>query len=210
MLSMLWPEASVVAMDTGYERPTRFAHKAFDNLISFIRGADCYREYGDYGIDLTNRLLQKNKLNAKVIHARSPKDTRSVVQDHLKAPPDFIFIDGQHTPEQMLLDFSGCREVSAPDCVYLFHDIVNWELIESFEDCKASSKLSGGLLRRTTSGMGLLFPQSRPDVERVFKTFGGPADFRRGVGWRAYTADFVARMVLHNPLVRLVSEALRR
>jgi hypothetical protein len=164
LMSMLWPEATVVAMDTGYEVPTRFAHKAFDNIIGLIRGAECYREYGNYGIDLTNKLVQKHNLNAKVIRSMSPKDTQSVVRSHLKTPPEFIFIDGQHTTAQVLLDFNGCREVASPDCVYLFHDIISWDLIQAFEACKTSGKLSGGLLWRTASGMGLLFPSTRPDV----------------------------------------------
>ena len=38
---------------------------------------------------------------------------------------DFVFIDGGHTGDQVL-SFDACRAVADPNCVYVFHDVINF------------------------------------------------------------------------------------
>jgi hypothetical protein len=137
LLGLLNKEAKIVAIDAGVEGSSN-----------------------DHGTELTNRILREEGLPAKVIVATSPGDVKRVVDAHLGGPVDLAFIDGLHTNEQQELDFDAVRACAAPECLYLFHDVVNFEMRPSFERIVARSGLRGRILMRTPSGMGALAPAS--------------------------------------------------
>jgi hypothetical protein len=49
-------------------------------------------------------------------------DARDLSPASIPGPPDFCFIDGEHTREAVLSDFAFCLRVCAPNAVIAFHD----------------------------------------------------------------------------------------
>src|SRR5215813_4352656 len=98
-IALLNPRSKVVAIDAGFGR----------NTLA--------------GLDLTNQIARAAGLNVVAVRAISPQDIPSVFAAHFGAPPEFAFIDGLHTNEQVVLDFRAVKAVAAPNPVFLFHDV---------------------------------------------------------------------------------------
>jgi hypothetical protein len=49
-------------------------------------------------------------------------DASQIDRTQIPAPPDFCFIDGEHTYSAVLSDFDFCLKVCAPDAAICFHD----------------------------------------------------------------------------------------
>ena len=135
LLSLLSPNSKVVALDAG-----------------------CEGEDNDLGINLTNKIAKEENLNLKVVKGFSPNDVSEVVKENFITQIDFVFIDGLHTNKQQELDFGAICMHCHENCVYIFHDVVNWEMIGSFEKIASFSRLNASILYRTPSGMGVLYP----------------------------------------------------
>jgi hypothetical protein len=214
LISLLWPSAKVAAMDIGVQPPADSAQKMLGAILQRLRGDEPpINPKPTYGIELTNDLAQKHHLKAKAVLSASPHDVGWVVEKHVGGPPDFVFIDGYHIPPQVLLDFDACYKVAARNCVYLFHDVINWNLREAFEACQKKSGLKGGILWRTPSGMGLLYPDARAEIKRVFRAFGDEEAELRSVRARLprwKRAAWFERAVLHSRLLKRVKDALIR
>lgn len=141
-LSLCFPDAKVVAIDS--------------DLV----------EGGNRGVDFVNDVAAAEGLNAKAIIATSPQDVSRVIEAELGGGVDLVLIDGNHTNEQQTADFEACRAVASPDCVYLLHDVLNWELTPSFQDLvKAhSAELHAMILTRTASGMAVFYPRAAQET----------------------------------------------
>lgn len=136
-LSILNPNARVVAIDA------------------------CPRPEEEEGIRLTNRMAADFGLNLVAVNARSPEQVSQVVEDQFGGAVDFAFIDGGHTNAQQSLDFAAIKTVASEDCVYLFHDVINFSLLESFTKIvQGNPTLEGHILFRTPSGIAIAFPSS--------------------------------------------------
>ena len=134
-ISMIAPEAKTVCMDA------------------------CQDAGYDEGRRLTNLIAAKEGLNACAVKGTSPRDVKTVVELEFSGLVDFVFIDGWHTNEQLLADFLACRRVASPECVYLFHDVVNNCMFDGFEEALSiAGELTGTVLMRTTSGMAIAYP----------------------------------------------------
>jgi len=126
------------------------------------------------GLQLTNALAKLAGLDARALKGESPNDVAAICGRAFTAPIDLVFIDGEHTPAQLAADFLACRHVAGPDCVYVFHDIVDTGTLGSFLGVtQAQPDLSSFMLMRTPSGMGLSYPKSRgPLLDPVVRAFG--------------------------------------
>ena len=210
LISLLWPEAKVAAMDIGFQPPGDAAQRLFEKIIFRIRGsAEPLNPKPTYGIELTNELAQKHGLKARAILSASPQDVQRVTDQHLGGPLDFVFIDGYHIPPQVILDFEATRKVASKQCVYLFHDVINWGLRDAFEKCRRESGLAGGILWRTASGMGLLYPKENQAMAKVFHTWADDEQELQATKahlprWKL--AAFVQKLVLHNRLLKAVKD----
>ena len=90
---------------------------------------------GDYaraGIDLTNQIAAEEKLPARVELGTSPQDVEGLVKAHLGGGVDFAFIDGLHTNEQQEKDYDAVAACGHADTMYVFHDVIDWQVQESF------------------------------------------------------------------------------
>jgi hypothetical protein len=127
------------------------------------------------GVALTNRLIEANRLSAKALVARSPNDVARIVREHLDGAVDFSFIDGQHDNETIKADFAAVKAVSTPDACHLFHDIINWNMIDGFKDLLAIHGLQGKVFTRTASGMALAYGGNlSPDFAAYLDCFTDP------------------------------------
>jgi hypothetical protein len=136
-LALLNPQARCVAIDAGFDR------NALD------------------GLDFTNRVAVEEGLDLHAVKAVSPEDVTSVVAEHMTEKIDFAFIDGYHSVEQVVRDFGALREHAAPACVYLFHDVHEFNLGPGIAENVAGSGLASDLLLGTSSGMAIIYDPLR-------------------------------------------------
>lgn len=149
-MALAFPDARVVAIDSG-QSPGSVA-----------------------GIDWTNKVAHSEGLNAKAVFGSSPVDVARIADDHLGGGPDLVLIDGEHTEHQQAVDFDACKRVAAPECVYLFHDVINWNLGAGLSAVIEANKAAhyGELLTRTASGMGVLYPHElAPRLDNTLRAF---------------------------------------
>jgi hypothetical protein len=136
---------------------------------------------GNRGVAFTNAAAEAAGLNATAVVASSPQDVQRVVDEHLGGPIDLVLIDGDHTNEQQSIDFEACRAVASPDCVYLLHDVLNWDMIPGLKAIAAANegRLNAELLTRTASGMAILYPPSLAErLNPLIKVFVDRYAFR--------------------------------
>jgi predicted O-methyltransferase YrrM len=145
------PQAQIVAIDAGFDK----------NSLA--------------GLELTNAIATEEGLRLRAVKAVSPGDIKQVARE-FDGPIDFAFIDGNHTNEQIVLDWRAVREVAAPDAVYLFHDVHAWKLHDGIERIRRESGLAIELLFATPSGMALGYPPSqKPALAPALSVFApGP------------------------------------
>ena len=143
-LGLMWPAARVVAIDI------------------------CPRPEEALGIEVTNQLGQQIDSDIRAIKAKSPDDVAEVVAsnfvDNSDGRIDFVLIDGGHTPNQQALDFEACKALASENCVYIFHDVINFQMVDSFVAiANSNDHLNSSLLFRTPSGMGVSYPHKFTD-----------------------------------------------
>jgi predicted O-methyltransferase YrrM len=157
-LALANPGARVLAIDAGFDRNA-----------------------GD-GIGLTNRIAAEEGLAVSVVRGQSPGDVARIVAEAALPPVEFAFIDGNHTVEQVQLDFAAIRAVAAPDCVYLFHDVANFSLTPGVERLAATHQMHWQLLPGTTSGMAIAYdPAHQPAALDDIAPFMASSDGLRAV-----------------------------
>jgi hypothetical protein len=127
------------------------------------------------GVDFTNDLIAKNNLPARAIVGRSPEDVAAIVRDHLGGAVDFSLLDAIHTNEAVIADFAAIRSVAADQAFYLFHDVINWNIIAGFNDILAKHNLKGKVFTRTASGMALAYASAATEFEHYLNCFTEPA-----------------------------------
>jgi hypothetical protein len=109
------------------------------------------------GIELTNEAFETLGLSGGALLAESPNDIDRIVSKNLNGPIDFVLIDALHNNEAIQTDFHAVRRHASPDCVYLFHDVINWSMLDGFKQLLDDSGLNGRVLTRTASGMAIAF-----------------------------------------------------
>ena len=127
------------------------------------------------GVNFTNELIAKNNLPARAIVGRSPEDVAVVVRDHLGGSVDFSLLDAIHTNEAITADFAAIRPVATDQAFYLFHDVINWNMIGGFNNILAKHSLKGKVFTRTASGMALAYASVAPEFDHYLNCFTEPA-----------------------------------
>ena len=120
----------------------------------------CSRPEEEFGIKETNRMGEQISAEIRAIKAKSPENVTSVITNNFEGGIDLVLIDGGHTPQQQTDDFLVCKKLANEQCVYLFHDVINFSLVKSFVTIAAeNTHLISSLLFRTPSGMGISYPK---------------------------------------------------
>jgi hypothetical protein len=133
----------------------------------------CWRPEEIRGLEVANILGKRAGLDVRALQGQSPDDVAAICAREFDTPADLVFIDGGHTPEQQTKDFDACRRIASADCTYVFHDVINFDMIGSFvEITRSSPDLVGSLLMRTPSGMAICYPKSRDgDLAPLVRAF---------------------------------------
>ncbi|MBF0269118.1 MAG: class I SAM-dependent methyltransferase [Alphaproteobacteria bacterium] len=128
------------------------------------------------GLALTNRIASEEGLsNLLAVRGHSPTDIERLAHEHAKETPwDMLFIDGEHTPLQVAIDFAAARPFASPEALWLFHDAISFSLLSAVEALGAEHGLVFQPLWRTPSGIAALVPQSLvTSVAPVLHAFAG-------------------------------------
>jgi hypothetical protein len=131
------------------------------------------------GVRRTNELIAANRLPAKAVVARSPEGIAGVVAEHLSGAVDFSLIDAVHNNEAVIADFAAVTAVAAEGACHLFHDVINWHMIDGFNQVLATHRLSGKVFTRTPSGMALAYSRLSPEFEAYLDCFTEPPELYR-------------------------------
>lgn len=126
------------------------------------------------GVEFTNQLIAANGLAAKAVVSRSPADVTRVVNEHLDGLVDLSLIDAIHENEAIKADFAAVKNVANDDACYLFHDVINWNMIGGFKELLATHQLQGMVFTRTTSGMALAHRNLSPEFSEYLNCFTDP------------------------------------
>lgn len=145
----------------------------------------CPRPAERRGLEVTNMLGSYVPAEVVALEGRSPEAVRPVVEQELGGEIDFVLIDGGHTNEHILADFAACREVAAENCVYVFHDVINFQMTPGFTTiAEASPDLRSTLLHRTPSGIGISYPPALDEVLGPVVFAFSESDQRKEALWR--------------------------
>jgi hypothetical protein len=162
-LSLLNPDAPVLAMDAGFD----------------ARSLE--------GLDFTNRVAAEEGLKIRAVKGVSPADVPAILAE--APPPDFVFVDGYHSVEQVSLDFDAVRPHAAPDCVWIFHDVRDFALEPGIEAIARRSGLDWELLLGTPSGIAIVYDKARhPVLSRAIAPFRAHPEALRLVERAAWAA----------------------
>ena len=137
IMALSFPKSKIVAIDSG------------------LGGVD-----SKLGIDLTYEIAKNEGFDCCVEYGVSPDDTKQIIDLHFgEEKLDLVFIDGYHSNEQQLKDYQGIKIRCNKECVFLFHDVINYKMEESFAQIKSLlPNYNSFILWRTTSGMGVCIP----------------------------------------------------
>lgn len=185
-LALAWPKARVVAIDCGTPTTTML-HRIMDPDLTSRQIPR------DFGIELTRELAASSGLDLKVVQGFSPQDLNLALEVQA-SPFDLVFIDGDHRNPQVIADFSGAREISSEKCVYIFHDVINWELEPGLAKCAEMSGLCQTLLDRTSSGIGVLFPHTMVSLGEHLSVYTEPESTKSSLQGR-WLNNWVYRLV---------------
>ena len=143
-IGLIVPEARIVAIDAGIEGSAT-----------------------DIGATLTRTIAAEEHILVRVVTAWSPKDVASVVTSECDGEPlDFVLVDGLHTNEQLARDFMGVLPHASSTCVFVFHDVLHWHMLDAFNGLQLPAAYERCVLARCPSGMGVVFPSGIDDVAR--------------------------------------------
>ncbi|MEQ1907961.1 MAG: tetratricopeptide repeat protein [Vicinamibacterales bacterium] len=143
-LGLILPEARIVAIDAGIEGSAT-----------------------DIGATLTRTIAAEEHVSVRVVTAWSPKDVASVVASACDGEPlDLVLVDGLHTNEQLARDFMGVLPHASSTCVFVFHDVLHWHMLDAFNGLQLPSSYERRVLARCPSGMGVIFPSGIDDVAK--------------------------------------------
>ncbi len=195
-LALAWPQSRVVAIDCGAPTFT-LMHRIMDPDLT------ARRLPSDFGITLTRTLAVENGLDIRVVQGYSPQDL-GLAKNEQSSLFDLVFIDGDHRNSQVVADFLGARDISTGDCVYVFHDVINWDLESGVRECARISGLNQMILTRTSSGMGVLFPDGHASLNEHLAPYAERADLIRSLRGRSMS-NWLFRLVRKSNTSRVVT-----
>lgn len=128
------------------------------------------------GVELTNKLLQKHNLKGIAVIGRSPEDMPDIIHNHFQGTIDLVLIDATHQVHAMMADFTILYPFRNANTLFLFHDILDHNLVPGFLAIVEYTGLAGLLLTRTTSGMGIIYSRLSAELQEYMDCFHDHAD----------------------------------
>jgi predicted O-methyltransferase YrrM len=143
-MRLLWPEPSLTVLDNCSE--------GHDAVLA---------------ASLTRDILQGIG-GGLLLNLESPKFVADAIGNRTVS---LVLIDGGHSDEQQTLDFRAVQPFLADEHVVLFHDVVLLGMGGSFDEIARDYPGRAAILRRTTTGMGMVW--NGDAGARVAAVFGG-------------------------------------
>lgn len=153
----------------------------------------------DEGSQLTRRVAKRLGLDVQVTKGFSPQDLDSACR-HDKY--SLIFVDGEHTNEQIIKDFIGIKDRLAENCIIFFHDVGLRDMDEGWLKVRQLAQplgLTGYDMSATDSGSTLLV-RNVPALEKMLK--------QSCPGLRAFNDTYHAGIALPLPPLRPDTDTL--
>ena len=129
----------------------------------------------EIGHRISLRIKEKHKLeHVHLVRATSPEDVKGVAQKYFhNGKSDFVLIDGNHTNEQLLLDFEAIQNITTPQHLVFLHDVINFDMTKAFVQLRRRyTQLENKMLLRTPSGMACFFTTGiEEDTKRAINAF---------------------------------------
>jgi predicted O-methyltransferase YrrM len=116
----------------------------------------------------TSQIATQHGLSVTAATGYSPQDVGALCDRHLADAVDFVLIDAVHDVPSMLADFGACYGKSHKDTVFLFHDVINWNLGVAFQKIRSDYSMEGYTLTRTPSGMAIAWKELKNDKFRDY------------------------------------------
>jgi len=137
---------------------------AIDNCTEGIEASE--------GLKITQKISEKLGINTSIIVGTSPQDIPQTLKNNVLI--DFVFIDGLHTNDQVVKDFKGILPFCSSSVVIAFHDVIHWNMLSGWEEIMTIANkngFEGSILRRTTTGMGILYRNVDQNVINCIRGF---------------------------------------
>ena len=161
------------------------------------------------GLNFTNQVAHEHGLNVKAIQASSPEDVPRVMRHEFEGPVEFVFIDGQHTNDQLSRDFDAVLPFASHETVFLFHDVLDWGLLDGLKHASGTAAMPYHLLDGTTSGMGIIFDEAhRPNVADAIAPFIVSASVKRVLNDEVYRKTHRRSVRLRRSIAKRLPKAL--
>lgn len=127
----------------------------------------------EQGLELTKRIAKKLSMNLIIRVGSSPDDVPEFLNS-VRERIDFVFVDGSHTNKQVLMDFLAVLPYVSNSVIMAFHDILTWNMVDGWSkivEIASKENFKHRLLRRTSSGIGVLYRNVSKDVEDIIEAF---------------------------------------
>ena len=124
-------------------------------------------------IDRTNNIAETEGLSVRAVKGRSPGDIDAVIGAQFDGKLDFVIFDGDHSNDAVAHDFDAVRPHANPQCLYVFHDVLGFDLLRGVKRSMDSSGLSGRLVYSSPSGMMAVYDKELEDrLALTFAVYG--------------------------------------
>ncbi|MBE9235964.1 class I SAM-dependent methyltransferase [Anabaena aphanizomenioides LEGE 00250] len=131
---------------------------------------------GKQALELAVKIANKLNINFHAYVGASPQDVPQSLEQVIKQGKtiDFALIDGLHTNEQVYLDFEAILPYLSDSAIVAFHDVLNFKMLEGWEKITllaSQFNFKNKILRRTTSGMGILYRNISAEIEATILSY---------------------------------------
>lgn len=133
------------------------------------------------GNEVTRQVALAGGLDGVVVaEGSSPQDLEGLWARHQDGPADLILIDAIHKSEALLADFAGCLPLAHDGTIWLFHDVINWRMVDAVQTIRAQAGLEVTVCTRTPSGMAVAWKQAPQALRDYVAVFTDDMDLLRG------------------------------
>jgi predicted O-methyltransferase YrrM len=133
------------------------------------------------GNSITNKIAQIHHLKISAVTGISPDDIPSILHNKSNTSLDLCLIDAIHENENLRNDFAAIYHHLSPGAMVLMHDVIDWNMMIAFEEILRKPGISGRLLTRTASGMGLVWKSDiSPTLLDYISSFTESAELYKG------------------------------
>jgi predicted O-methyltransferase YrrM len=144
--------------------------------------AECEGRESERASELTRRIAASHYPGVKLTIGHSPTDLKRAMRSQ---PYQLAFVDGGHTPAQVIDDFRGLQPFLDEETVVVFHDIALFRLYDTWAQIRSEAEPNGfgGYEMAFTQFGTCVLARGLDDVQRYLDSIAGAFanhDYRLG------------------------------